>query len=200
MTNDLVVTRSQALAQAAVEEGAKGVTGPILKHVKGCFSIDDNNVPLGTEYIAHVTKWARGWTKFVDGVPSDQRLGLVVDGFKIPDRAELGDLDVSEWDVGPDGRPRDPWVRQSYLPLENRKTGEIITFVSGSKGGATAIADLAALTARNNGEPIVRLSSGAYRHKVYGRIAVPEFTVIGWSGATMVSSAPAADFNDSMEF
>jgi hypothetical protein len=195
-----MITHSQALARAAAEEGAQDVTGPIIKFVKGGFFIGDDNVPLGTEYTAHVSRWARGWTKFTDGAPSDRRIGLVVDSFVISERSELGDLDVSEWEVGPDGRPRDPWCRQSYLPMENRNTGEIVTFVSGSKGGAIAIADLAALTARNNlGEPVVRLSAGSYRHKTYGRISVPEFSVIGWAGE-MVSSATPADFNDSTEF
>jgi hypothetical protein len=40
------------------------------------------------------------------------------------------------------GQPRDPWVRQWYLPIESVDGGEIYTFVTGSDGGDQAIANL----------------------------------------------------------
>jgi hypothetical protein len=39
-------------------------------------------------------------------------------------RNELGDLDESQWEAGPDGKKRDPWVRTQLLYLVDEKTAE----------------------------------------------------------------------------
>jgi hypothetical protein len=200
MTNALTVPAAQALARAAAEEGSKHISGQFLKFAKGRFAIGDDEVKIGREYVAHVSRWARGWTKFVDGVPTDRRIGLAVDSFAVPDRSELGDLDASKWPTGPDGKPKDCWVRQNFLPLEDKQTGEVVVFVSASKGGNGAIGDLATIAAQNaqRGEPVVRLGVDSYRHKQFGRIEVPQFAPVGWTGATVVSTG--ADFDDDLDF
>jgi hypothetical protein len=71
------------------------------------------------------------------------------------------------------------------LPLEDTDTGELLTFVTGSQGGNSAIGKLTRQFVRNvrNGLPVVRLSTGFYKHKTFGRVEVPEFPVTGWTGA-----------------
>ena len=87
---------------------------------------------MGTEYIAHVQHWVRGWVKFKAGCLVEHKVGKVADGFVVPEREELDETDQATWEKSPSGELKDPWSKQSYLPLENVETGEIVTFVSGS--------------------------------------------------------------------
>jgi hypothetical protein len=134
---------------------------------------------------------AHGWSKFEDGKVVEQRVGLVADGFRASKREELGDMDQSQWERDTTGKPRDPWVCQYYLALEDPETGEVLTFVSGTAGGNSAIARLCGQFSRNarNGLPIIGLGASSYRHKQYGRVDVPDFPVIGWTGSALAQEA-----------
>jgi hypothetical protein len=199
--NNLTVTneKTKALAVAAAEEGCHD---RILKFTKGLYSIGDDAIPEGARYIASVDNWTRGWVKFLDRRPVEQRVGRVVDGFVVPGRDELGDTDESAWPEE-DGKRRDPWALQSYLPLIDEKTNEMVVFISGSAGGRRAIASVCKTASQNphNGSPIVMLGVGSYRHKTYGRIEEPEFKVVGWTGAAPTTPDPVeADFSDDVPF
>ena len=89
------------------------------------------------------------------------------------------------WEKNDRGERRDPWVSQSYLPLETPETGELIVFVSGSAGGRGAIGALVNIASRNlhKGQPIVQLGVRSYKHKQFGRIENPDFPIVGWTGA-----------------
>jgi hypothetical protein len=91
----------------------------ILKFKKGDFFIGDENIPLGTEYVAHVRAWGKCWIKFVDSEMADRKMYRVALGEKPPEREELDDHDQDNWPEGLDGRPADPWVFQYLLPLED---------------------------------------------------------------------------------
>ena len=88
--------------------------------------------------------WTRGWVKFKRGELVERRVGRVADGFVVPKREELDDTDSSAWEIDTRGEPQDPWSQQSYLPLEDLETNEILTFVSGSLGGRQAVSRIAA--------------------------------------------------------
>ena len=167
-----------------------------LKFVKGEFYSGDDEVPLGTEYIAHVDQLVCGRVKFADGKVVDQRIGLIAEGFKPPPRKELGDLDESKWEKDGAGMPRDPWTLQYFLPIEGPETGELLTYVTGSRGGISAIGRLCNQFVRKarNGLPIVRLSAGSYKHKRFGRVEKPDFPVVSWTGASVagVEQSPNA--------
>jgi hypothetical protein len=154
---------AQAIAAAAQEEGASG-TGVLAKFSKGHFFIGTEEVPLGTEFIAHVQHWVRGWVKFRDGSLIEHRVGRVADRFVVPAREDLDETDQTEWATGPKG-PEDPWTQQSYLPLENVETGDIVTFVSGSVGGRSAVSKLCARAAKHLaaiGQPRIKLAVESY--------------------------------------
>jgi hypothetical protein len=199
MGND-VMTRDQeakAFAAAAQEESGGGM-GTLLKFDKGEYFIGNDPVTLGTEFVAHISQWARGWVKFVDSKPAEQRIGLVREGFKVAEREELGDLDETKWEKDATGKPRSPWSEQSYLPLENVATSEVLVFVSGSAGGRKAIARLGKTYAINRhcGQPIIKLSVSSYRHKEFGKSFTPEFKIIGWTErANKQASVPASTNN-----
>jgi hypothetical protein len=167
VANDVATqkTASELLSEAA-EELNGGNVGKILKFQKGKYFVGDDEIAINSELIAHVTQLARGWVKFKNGELVDRRIGKVVDGFVAPQR-------------------RDPWVSQSYLPLETPETGELIVFVSGSAGGRGAIGALVNIASRNlhKGQPIVQLGVRSYKHKQFGQIENPDFPIVGWTGA-----------------
>lgn len=173
--NELVVQNEAALAHFGVV-AATAQELRLLKFVKDQYFVGDDEVPMGREFIAHIDQLNHGWVKFSDGKVVEQRVGLVAQGFKPPERAELGDNDVLKWEKDATGKPRDPWVRQFYLALEDRDDGGVVTFVTGTAGGNSAIARLCGHFRRNakNGLPIIRLTASSYRHKSYGRVDAAE--------------------------
>jgi hypothetical protein len=175
----------------------------LLKFVRGTFYSGDDEISLGRHYVAHVNQLVRGWVKFADGKVVEQRVGLIAEGFKPPKREELGDTDQSKWEKDAAGTPRDPWTLQYFLPLEDAETGELLTYVTGSQGGISAIGRLCNQFVRNarNGLPIVRLSAGSYRHKRFGRVEKPDFPVVNWTGASVagVEEVPNASDESSKE-
>ena len=128
-----VENTAKAIAAAAQEEGANEL-GTLLKYSKGHYLIGAEEIPMGTQYIARVEHWVRGYVKFKGGCLVEHKVGRVADGFVVPTREELDETDQASWEKSPSGEPKDPWSKQSYLPLENIETGEIVTFVSGSYG------------------------------------------------------------------
>jgi hypothetical protein len=167
---------------------------PLLKFKKTKFVVRDTEVPLGTEFIAYLHDWARGWVKFMDDELVDKKIGRVIDRFSVPERDELGDADEELWERGDDGKPRDPWVRQDYLPLENAETGEHLVFVTPSFGGRIAIEALAQRFARNVGKglPRVKLATGMFHTKKFGEITRPDFPITAWESDGRVDITPRA--------
>ena len=75
--------------------------------------------------------------------PASAAASSHADGFKPPPREELGDTDPKKWtDKDVDGKKRDPWSEQWFLPLFGVESADVVTFVTGSRGGIGAIADL----------------------------------------------------------
>jgi hypothetical protein len=176
-TPDTVAERFLA---AADEAGGNGF-GPLLKFVKGHYYIGDAEVAAGREYVAQMPSVACGWVKFVDKKVADQKIGKIADGFRMPERDTLGDLDQSKWEVDSKG-PRDPWAKQWYLPLLDAESGEFVVFVTGSNGGQRTIGGLCRNYGSNphRGLPIVQIGARGYKHPEHGRIEEPEIKIIDW--------------------
>src|SRR5262249_19127093 len=131
-----------------------------------------------------------GWQRWQEQRPVAYRMGLLVEGFVPPPRAELGDTDEALWEVGDDGQARDPWQLTNYLQLvEPDNKDALYTFTTSSKGGLGAIAKLCreygrAVEREGRAEqlPVVRLDTGSYAHRdrSLGRIKFPQFAVVGW--------------------
>src|SRR5215469_15701523 len=139
MSNALVKDQLTNIERAAREDAN---FEKILKFKKGEFSIQEEPIPLGTEYLAHTAAWTKCWIKFADRKVEDRKVYRVALGEKPPEREDLDDLDQDEWPEGLDGKPSDPWVFQFLLPLENIGTGEVVIFCTASIGGRTAVANL----------------------------------------------------------
>jgi hypothetical protein len=170
--------------EAAAEAGNE--FGKLLKFVKGKWEIGDDEIPEGTEYVAHIDQMLRAWIRFEDSEVVDRRIEKVASGIKLPTRAELGDNEPANWkEKDADDRPRDPWCKQWFLPLTSVETDDFVMFVTGSKGGIGAIGNLCRVygrTERNGLLPIVALKTRSYKHKQYGRIETPDLPIVGWHG------------------
>jgi hypothetical protein len=168
--------------------------GPLLKFNKGKFSLNDNDVAIGTQFIALVHELRRGCVLFLGEGHVEYRIGLVRDGFKFPTREEMGHTDKRQWERDKrSGEPRDPCQRQYFLPLVHPETDELCTFVTGSAGGEGAIRDLVRLykpRKTTTEAPVISLQVGHYEHDKYGRVAIPVFKHQGWSDLGFVPPAP----------
>jgi hypothetical protein len=169
----------------------------ILKFKKGEYFIGEEEIPLGTEYLAHVVGWTKCWIKFVDGEFVDRQTYRVALGEKPPEREKLDDLDESQWEKDDDGKPVDPWVYQYLLPFENRSNGELVIFVTPSVGGKRAIADLCQIYTRRvqkggSGQPIAKLAKTDMLTKKWGKVPRPVFEVVGWDSNPIESSPPTS--------
>jgi hypothetical protein len=185
--------RAAALIRAAENEST-GSLGKLLKFSKGHYLGGSDEVPVGTEYIAHVTQWAIGWVKFAGGRLVEKRIGRVADDFVVAQRDSLDDRHLA-------GTQDDPWSRQAYLPFEHTESGEIVIFVTGSAGGRNAIADVCRVAAKHldRGNPIIRLNVTSYRHPEYGRIEKPVFDIVGYT--EVAHDKPAINvFDDDVPF
>jgi hypothetical protein len=189
-----------------IHEAASQGPTPLLKFKKTKFEVGDQEVPLGTQFIAYCADWRRGWVKFVGDEKVEEKIGRVADGFHPPERDELGDTDQEEWERDDDGKLKDPWVFQQYLPLENVKTGERYLFVSSSTGGGIGIEILQGRWSReikngvHRGLPIIKLATGSFHTRKYGAIQRPDFPIVSWPdddiAAPKTKVVPSLDFAD----
>jgi hypothetical protein len=166
-------------------------------------------VPEDSEFAALCDQSLAGRIKFNgEGQPPDRAMGLIYDGFVVPERESLGDLDQSKWPLGLDGKPADPWQHQMCLVLQNTKTSELFTFVTSSKTGRRAVGNLLRhynrMVKTNPGEyPVVKLQASGYNHPDarIGWVATPMFTVVGRRSRDSVArpdTSPSADLDDAI--
>ena len=135
-------------------------------------------------------------------------MGLLYDGFVMPPRESLGDLDESQWPIGLDNLPADPWQHQLYLVLQRTTTMEMFTFVTSSKTGRRAVGNLLrhydrVRKAHPDDCPVVRLKVGGFPHDDdrVGWVKVPVFVVVGRrprDSSAIPDTSPGSDLNDSI--
>jgi hypothetical protein len=148
---------------------------------------DESEISEDQDFTALCDETLVGYVKFNGpGEPPDKHMGLLYDGFVMPDRKTLGDLDKSKWELGLDNEPDDPWQHHQYLVLQQADTKELFTFVTSSKTGRRAVGNLLRhydrLRRSNaNDVPVVRLCTGGYKHKDdrVGWVVTPVFVVFG---------------------
>ena len=132
---DVAVPDNRTLRQAYLDEIAPAsLVGRQIKFGKdGCFVTADDSEPIGddVDFVALPDQTLIGYMRFNgEGEPPDRRMGLLYDGYIMPPRATLGDTDVSQWEIGLDGKPADPWQHFIYLVLQRGDTGELFTYTT----------------------------------------------------------------------
>jgi hypothetical protein len=178
------VDQNNAVAVAdgfdTVPDESRGVIrGEIVRYLDGHYVIGKTEPADGRELV--VTGVTTAWVKW-RGKEGKHR--ITEPGQYHPERDELGDLDQSNWEIGLDDRPKDPWQDTRYLYLVDPRTGEEFTFITASAGGRKAVGDLASQIRNfrqgNPGAvPVARLESTTWKTK-FGVKPRPSFKIIGW--------------------
>jgi hypothetical protein len=196
------------------EVAPASIVGRMIKFSKdGRFVTHDDGEPIAedAEFVALCDQTLVGWIKFNgDGEPPDRIMGLLYDGFQMPPRESLGDLDQSKWPIGLDNMPADPLQHQMYLVLQNVTTMEMSTFVTSSKTGRRAVGNLLKHYNRTkkthpDDVPVVRLRVGGFPHpdERIGWVNTPVFVVVGRrsrDSSAVPDTSPGSDMNDKIGF
>jgi hypothetical protein len=210
----LTVPGQTPLATYLNEIAPSSFSGRLTKFNKdGKFVVSDTGdvIDENTDFIAMCDETHVGWIRFNgENAPPDRIQGLLFDGFVMPTRATLGDLDETLWEKGLSGQPQDPWLHQMSVVLQETASLEIFTFSTTSATGRRAVGNLLRHYERlrradANLYPIVRLKSGGFQHKDtrVGWVATPQFVVVGKAPkdtAAKPSSSVASDMNDEIPF
>ena len=129
----------------------------------------------------------RGWLKWAGGVIVAADMGLVVDNFLVKHRYALGDLEEEEWEMAPDGTPRDPWGKTyRALLIELSPPHGELTFSGSSYGTELGFKALSGAYAAERSQhpgtyPVVELATAPWTSKRYGKQIRPDFPVVGWA-------------------
>ena len=209
-----VPDQRDSVQQYLDEVAPAAIVGRMVKFSKeGQFVTHDDGeaIPEDAEFAALCDQTLVGLIKFNGpGEPPDRIMGLLYDGFELPRRESLGDLDQSKWPIGLDNLPQDPWQHQMYLVLQNVTTMEMFTFVTSSKTGRRAVGNLLRHYNRTkkthpDDVPVVRLRVGGFDHsdERVGWVKTPNFVVVGRrprDSSAVPDTSPGGDMNDKIGF
>jgi hypothetical protein len=149
-----------------------------------------------------------GWIQFDksdEGNPPLRVQGLLSDGFKMPPRDSLGDQDKSQWPIGLNGRPEDPWKHQIVPLFQHCASGELYAFLATNPTSRAACHDLMAHCQRRertgrDDYPLVKFKKGGYMRREPPKIWVhkPVFTIVGHQPKSEIIGATEASLADDM--
>ena len=193
-----------AYLEATAAESAK-----FLKFAKGEWlaGVDEEEIEAGTEVVVNIAGITCGHVKWQDKEVVDESMTPIIEGMFTP-REALGDLDRDGWGTDDDGVPRDPWARTTKMPLKDPATGEEYIYSTSSRGGIGAVGRLVSVVRRgqrqgSTGLPVIRLDVDDYKHKEYGKVFVPKFTLVGFKSEAELAGGEAdldAELNDKLPF
>jgi len=171
---------------AAAEAAERTIRGTLLKFADWRWSTGKEaaDIEIGTKLVALATQ--AGWVRWESSKPVEYCMRQP--GRRLPDREELGYNDKSEWEIGPDGEPKDCWQNTRWVYLVDPVTAKGFTFTTSSWGGRGAVADLGdqisrMRTVHADAAPIVELRAAEMPTK-FGRKSKPVFKVVGWKSAS----------------
>jgi hypothetical protein len=190
------------------------IVGRMIKFSKeGKFVTHDDGEAINedVDFTALCDQTLIGYIKFgAEGEPPDRVMGLLYNGFVMPARETLGDLDTTKWELGLDGKPADPWQHHVYLVLQRGDTGELFTYVTSSTTGRRAIGNLLRHYDRIRKShpdeyPVVRLKLGGFQHRDerVGWVDTPVFAVVGRAprdSAAKPDTSLKSDLDDDLPF
>jgi hypothetical protein len=190
--NDLTIFNTDdGWNDAAADYADNVLRGELLKCTDGHWSIGRNSTPLkpGTRLVALGTVAA--WVKWARGKPTEYRVRKP--GERLPERKDLGDLDETQWETSPDGKPRDCWQESRFVHLVDPATAEMFTFSTSSWGGRSAVNALGAQitrmrVARPGAAPVVEFHSALGPTK-FGPKMKPVLKVVVGSAVAMSRSS-----------
>jgi hypothetical protein len=168
------------------------VQGRIIKCVDGIWTHADDGtrVPESARLLAIGTLVTL--THWQNQKPVEELVGSP--GQPLPSIDDLNDqIPQEEWEMGLDGKPRAPWVKNFVVYLVDEDSADKYTFKNSTAGAMRAVAELKDRVSTKSylvggpALPVVQLSSREMQTR-FGRKIRPHFKVIDWRNA----GAPAA--------
>ena len=176
-----------------------------FKNGEYLYGADQDEIPVGSRFIANMAGLRIGWKHWSGKKVTEERMGLLAEGFHPPARHELGDFDQSLWELDDKRQPRDPWQQTNELVLRGLETGDEFVFATSGRGGIGAIGELCKAFGKLYRQkpgmaPVIELTNDHYNHKVYGKTYVPVLKLVDWvrepdgveERAETVAAPPAA--------
>jgi hypothetical protein len=162
---------------------------------------DKDAVDENRRFIALIPQTCICWMRFHgEGNTPTIEGGLLYEGYQLPARQDMGDMNESQWEIGLDGKPADPWIHAVDVVLQDEETAELFQFSARSKTARRAVGVLLRhydrMARLYPGElPVVNLKVGGYQHseKRVGWVKTPVLAVIGRASADAAAKPPGAD-------
>jgi hypothetical protein len=152
--------------------------GTIARFVDGKWADSTGGALPGTLVALGTTEALQCWS---DGKPTD-----TITEHPLPKVEDLNaQIPEAEWEAGPDGKPRAPWVHQYVAYLFDPVSAETYTYLNSTFGAKIAVQRLAERVETmqrlrgDNALPIVKLESKPMKTK-FGTKQRPEFTITEW--------------------
>jgi hypothetical protein len=125
------------------------------------------------------------WAKWVGGKLVDQKIYRTAEGELAPaDREEFGlDLDEDNWPRDGNGRVKDPWQREVYLPMKGADGDEVV-FKATSKSAISEIGEFLGMygSADRHGKiPLVNIEFRTFDTERGSTVHVPVFRLQNWA-------------------
>jgi hypothetical protein len=165
------------LAAARANTGSK----PILRFTKqGHWEYGPESIE-----IEPTEEWAVNPASFMIGMigwRGGQVVGEVMFPLASPERVDHDALEPINT-----GNPSDGWKEQITFDMRHMKDGTEVVFKTTSRGGMNAVAALADAvanqieTAPEKPVPVVTMQADSYKHKQFGIVHTPIFTVVNWA-------------------
>ena len=167
----------------------------IFKNGEYLYGPDQDQIPCGSRFIANMAGLRIGWKRWYGKKVTDERMGLLAEGFRPPARHELGDFDQNQWELDDKKQPRDPWQSTNELTLRGIETGDEFVFATSGNGGKGAVGELCKAYGKLYRQkpgmaPVIELGHDHYIHQAYGKTYFPVFKLVDWVREPDVDDAP----------
>ena len=190
MSTELATTTDEDLARLAeAARDSNEFIGMPLKFKKGKWYTQPEkgvlNEVTGDKFAVDVLSYANGWVKWQDKRPVIKHVYRPIDGWILPVRERLPDLDHESWPMDAmSGKRKDPWQEHHQLVMKD-KAGELATWAAtsyyGIKGMRRFIEEFTRLARDHRGKmPIVTLDSHIEKSQNYGDIPSPKLVIVDW--------------------
>ena len=70
-----------------------------FKNGEYLFGADQEEIPEGSRFIANMAGLRIGWKHWSGKRVTEERMGLLAEGYRPPERHELGEFDQSKWEL-----------------------------------------------------------------------------------------------------
>src|SRR5262249_54927239 len=183
--------------QAAAHNSRPSFFGKILRFRKGDWLLgqEREQIPDTSRWIGIMGEARHGFIKWETVTDEDGNtkkvpvhvVGKISDGYQPPPRDTLGDNDKSQWKIGLNGKPEDPYKPVVYLPLLSLDGEKVMTFTTSTPTGLPRFWQLVDkyqwIGQRHLGQyPVIELRASGYDDRRYGWVRVPDFEIVGWVG------------------